>query len=834
MTNDNCVGIIRSINYISNEMDRGGISLELYAHIAIDGDKKIYQTCKEHLENTAYYMKKNLRCIGLGAIGKLIGLIHDMGKLRKLFCVYIIKATNNESVVRGSVNHSSAGCIFILEWFKGSKDIYENALSELVAYVVASHHGLNNCLDEEGKSCFERRMNGKDEIDYDECINNFFNEVIGKEEFEMIVVEALSELTIVLNRMFKNNTSLNYNMGMLARLLLSALVDADRQDTQEFMTQSKKENDYDLVNRDYYKFWDRQLICLEDNLSKINENKEKSDKPINVARRYISESCADKALEPSGLYRLDVPTGGGKTLASLRYALRHAKEYSKKRIIFVIPLLTIIDQNSKVIKDNIENEEYVLEHHSNVIMDEKSKDELDMYELLSDNWNSPIIITTMVQFLDTLFSGKMSCVRRMQALMDSVIVIDEVQSIPQKILGMFSYAMNFLKDYCNCSIVLSSATQPALDKINHGMHYSENVDVVKKNKKLYQAFNRTKVISKITKYGISIEELADFSSTLISDKQSLLVICNTKKSAMKLLKYLDLLKDKDTLIYHLSAAMCQKHREDVVDEMSKELDKKTKKVICVATQVIEAGVDISFECVIRVLAGIDSISQSAGRCNRNFDYDKICEVYIVNLKSDEENLTFLNEIKTAQDIALSLLDEFMQNPEEFENDILCQKSIEWYYSKMYREGNEVSKYDYYVKKINDTLFRLLSENKKRRDINLNNKKWHKQVLNQSFKDAGKLFTVFNENQIDVIVPYNDEAVNIIADLNSERGINELDFFKKCIQKAKKYTIHIFEHERKKLDDMGMIHEYKEGIFYSLDKQCYNHTCGFDINIDTNL
>ena len=805
------------------------------AHITSVYGNRVNQTCKEHMEHVAMYAKETLECVGLANTAYLAGILHDMGKLKQEFATMLEKSYQGEQTIRGSVNHSSAGCLWMLEQghITGSLslqgDYIDILLCEMVAYVVASHHGQLNCLDKDGKSGFARRKDAAKEIAYAESLKNYFDEVMNEKDLLGIRDLALSEFQAIIPQITRDT---EFQIGLLARLILSALVDADRRDTMEFMIQ-KKQRKQCVSLQNQKNFWKMQFDYYEKKIEMLNARVNLS--PINIARRQISDQCLKMAMNSDGIYKLDVPTGAGKTLTALRYALRHAYQYNKKRIIFVIPLLSVLEQNSRVIMDYVKDPDLVLEHHSNVVMDKNSTEEMEAYELLTENWHSPMIITTMVQFLNTLFSEKMSAVRRMQALCDSVIIVDEVQSVPSKLISMFNSAINFLHRICRCSIVLSSATQPAFENARHPIQYAVQPDLVKIDEQLYKPFVRSKVINKITPYGMDISELADFVLECLQTRTSILVVCNTKSSAIQLTKQLELQTMNDIRLFHLSASMCQQHRVDIMAHMTDALNQQAKqKVICISTQVIEAGVDISFACVIRVVAGIDNIAQAAGRCNRSNEYGHLCDVFLVNLTASDEVLKFLPDIKAAQDVTMDLLYQFQENPDKYDHNILSAKSVNWFYCKLFAEA-DTNKHDYYIRSIQDSLYRLLSANTYRRQHNYSDEnRWHNCIMNQSFKDAGELFHVFEENTIDVIVPYNEEAETIICDLGSARIRYDIAFFDDCVQRAKKYTIHIFDYQRRILDDMGMLHEYDNGVLYSLNSQCYNSKWGFDIEDNTIL
>lgn len=803
------------------------------AHITKMDDKRVEQTCTEHIRNTAQYAAEELEGVDLGNLAYAAGILHDMGKLKGEYSDYLERSYQGEKERRGSVDHSSAGCCWILEKYgltgeiKLDQSYVDVLLSEIVAYAIASHHGVADCLTKDADSLYGRRVRAKKDIFYSEAVGNYFAEVIGEEELENRLSKAKNEVEKVSGKIKKNG---QFQLGLLARLVLSALVDADRTDTMEFMEQRKRPDIYEGFTGEQRKqFWKEQKDFLEGKLDQLQAQARAL--PINHVRKNISKQCERKASEPDGIYRLDVPTGGGKTLAALRYALTHAYAYNKKRIVFVIPLLTVIEQNSGEIRRYLKDKNIVLEHHSNVILDGVDDEELQMNDFLVTNWHSPIIITTMVQFLNTLFSSKMSAVRRMQALCDSIIVIDEVQSVPKKMLNMFNVAMNFLHKVCRCSIVLSSATQPACDALKRPIVYSDNADMVRLTPEEQKEFKRTRIINKVTSHGMSMDELTEFTVECIQKKSSVLVICNTKNTALRLLRQVRLRVSDDCSLLHLSSSMCPEHRTDVVKQLptsSIYREEGKTKTVCIATQVIEAGVDVSFECVIRVLAGLDNVAQAAGRCNRGNEYGHPCDVFLVNLNQEEESLRFLNDIKDAQKATLGMLELFKKKPDAFDHDLLSAKIVNGFYQKLY-ENHESNTHDYYIKEISDTLYDLLGENLRRREYNYNEEnRWHNYIMNQSFKEAGTRFCVFEEDTIDVIVPYNSEAKNVIADLNSEKAGRDLHFMEEILRRAKKYTIHIFAYQRKKLDEMGMLHSYCDAGIYSLDEQCYHSQWGLDI------
>jgi len=286
---------------------------------------------------------------------------------------------------------------------------------------------------------------------------------------------------------------------LLARLLLSAVIEGDRRDTAEFMNgaqfPAKREGD------ELREMWG---ACLERMEKKLLEFPTES--PIDWARRAISDQCRKAAEERGGVFRLNVPTGGGKTLSALRYALAHAEKFGKERIIFTSPLLSILEQNAAVIRGYVQDDGLILEHHSNLIRP-KDGEGLDELELLTETWDAPIIITTLVQLLNTLFSGKTTAIRRFHALCNSVIVIDEVQTVPSKMLSLFSLTVNFLTEICGATVVLCSATQPCMERIAHPIH-TPIPDLASCDSALWRAFQRTEIQDAGTKL---LDEIAGFA-----------------------------------------------------------------------------------------------------------------------------------------------------------------------------------------------------------------------------------------------------------------------------------------------------------------------------------
>ena len=577
------------------------------AHIRETGER---QTVQEHCRNTAALAATALRPLGLEKSAYLVGLLHDAGKNKQEYAQYLSEAVSGGNAVRGSVNHTFAGVRLLLDrWHGGCGTFsYSDVTAELLAFAVGSHHGLFDCIDPQQHSGFFHRQT-KEGIFYDESRQGFLAQVAAEEELEHLFRDAIREMTPMLDRLAALSTQADDNeadretafyIGLLARMLLSAVIEGDRADTAAFMDGVEPP----VFPEDMRPIWAERLAFMEKKLAAFPRKT-----PIDLARQTISDTCAAGAAGSGGVYRLNVPTGGGKTLASLRFALTHAAKRNCSRIIFTAPLLSILDQNAHVIRDYMGDDTLILEHHSNLAEPKEAPERLQELELLTASWSAPIIITTLVQLLNTCFSGKTSAIRRFHALCGSVIVIDEVQTVPGKMLTLFNLAVNFLSEICGVTIVLCSATQPCLEVVDHPLR-RQPVDLVPQQKALWDIFKRTD----IQNAGCArLEELPQIVMGALSSCDSLLVVCNTKKEATFLFESL---QAANCRCFHLSAAMCVQHRRETLQALQSALDKPSadrQRVVCVSTQVIEAGVDISFQRVIRFSAGMDSVVQAACR-----------------------------------------------------------------------------------------------------------------------------------------------------------------------------------------------------------------------------
>lgn len=776
--------LLTSVNFGDRIFIRKVIYMEYCAHIRETDNEE--QSVREHLLNTAALAEKYADSIGMKSTGRLAGLSHDTGKLRTSFDDYIHGRGNYS---RGEIDHSYAGAKYIYELAQKSGDMAYKNTAAFIARTIISHHGLQDWLKEDGNDYFSERIT-KDE-GYEEA-SAAFTEVFG-DEAEVLLKQATGEYSSVRSRIeaiSKNSREFAFYLGMLERVMESVLIDADRTNTADFMSNSCTEMDYDTVQ-----VWENMNEKMQEKLVGFSE---KTDR-ISRQRADISERCAAFADHKADVCRLIVPTGGGKTLSSMRYAIECCREYGMERIFYIAPFMSILEQNSDVIR-SLCGDEFFLEHHSNVIQDIDTEDELRKYELRAEKWDKPVIATTMVQFLNALFLGKTTAVRRMHRLCGAVIIIDEVQSVPLKCVNIFNLAVNFLAKICGSTVVLCSATQPVFDKTEYPIIFDDRMDIIGDHTEDFRIFKRTELISMVSPKGYTYEEAADLCYEKYLERGSLLLVVNTKAAASALFKLLKDRNDNDAenkaYLLHLSTNMCPQHRRTVIDEARNRLASK-EKVICVTTQLIEAGVDISFGCVVRSLAGMDNAAQAAGRCNRNDEFGEICPVYLINLR--DENVGKLKEIKAAQDVSRCIIDSGKFS------DLLSPDTMELYFEKYYLQAKNEMRYNVSDGNTPDDLIDLLSLDSTRYVIK---KIRHLKYCAQAFKTAGRKFEVIDNNTSGIIVPYDDDANTLISMLCSEKNPKA---FAEIARKAQKYAVNVYDNMRKKLLDVGAVTVYDNGI-----------------------
>jgi len=760
------------------------------------------QSVQQHLEEVANLARQYGNAANLGAHAELSGFLHDMGKLTIHFTIYLKNAVLENNVAKEKIDHSTAGAKYLYDRYYGKSSLQDHVV-ETVGMAILSHHsGLQNFVQPDLQpSDYIRRVTNETLPYYDEVIKNFEAIKGNKERVEQLLEEAKTEFREFIQRV-KPLGDVYVYLALMQKLVFSCLIDADRTNTRCF-----EENEAaSLYNNE--SVFSEGYRCL---MEKVSAWK-KDVKPINILRNEMSENCDQFASQSSAIYTLAIPTGGGKTYASLRYALKHASIHHKTRIIYVVPYTTILEQNAQAVRDIIEDSEAVLEHHANVIDDAFLDNGTDYYasanhkrlQLGRDNWDYPIIFTTMVQFLDAFYQKGTRKARRLHNMMNAVIIFDEVQSVPYQHLSLFNATVNFLHTVGKSSIMLCTATQPAVDKVEPTVQpYAE---IVPRLDEVVDAFKRVAISPQVNPEGWNAVQIADFAEKLIRECDSVLIILNTKTAVRKLYQ---VLREHDVAhVVHLSTSMCPEHRKAKLTEVKSKLGKE--KVICVSTQLIEAGVDISFESVIRSLAGLDSIAQAAGRCNRNGERE-LGNVYIIRAK--DENLSKLPEIRIGAEVTA---DYILSNP-EFAENLLSPSAIRTY--STYYLAQAKREILIAPKGLDHNLYSLLNGSVATK------KKINTKSLSM-FKTIERYFEAIDSPTTAVIVPFG-EGKDIIASLNDDRG--DFKQFNQLIKKAQQYSVNLYNHELHALSAEGLIESLYVDSVYCLNEKAYDEAFGVTID-----
>ena len=815
------------------------MSSRYIAHVRkSDGQPQSLQT---HLRETAEIAKLLASKLDLDQAGELLGLMHDFGKYSRKFQKYIHDETglfnpdldDEESTPNGSkVDHSTAGAQWVyreLRKFGAAQGIGE-LFGQMLGLCIASHHGagLIDCLDDEGNAVWKKRFEKDDELTHlVECERNADETVLQKAKElagENLIRSLLKAVKPILSDPISNDKIKEFYLGCLTRFLFSCLIDADRINSSDFEREAQKEVRHLTEKPD----WQSAIDKLETHLASF-ENRY----PIDEIRCKISDDCLKRATDSQGIYTLTVPTGGGKTLASLRYALHHAQKHNLDRIIYIIPYTSIIDQNAQAVRE-ILGEDWVLEHHSNLEPEKQNWQD----KLLSENWDKPIVFTTMVQFLDAWFGGGTRGARHIHPMTNAVLIFDEIQTLPVKCVHLFCNVLNWLMTFGKSTAVLCTATQPllgesGLQNFPEGKResiaargllkqpaHAEIMGTDEQREELYKKLSRVEIRFNEKSGGWNVDEAGAFLLEQFQTTPSCLFIVNTKKWAQELYQYCQRQNMPSESLFHLSTNQCAAHRKAIFDTIKARL-KNGEPVICISTQLIEAGVDISMACVIRALGGLDSIAQAAGRCNRHGEKEGKGQVWVLNLQ--EQDFTWiLPDIQAGKTHAERVFRDFVGQ------DILQPAAMERYFEYyFYQRSDEMS----YSIKNSETgsLLDWLSDNKNNPggNININNRRTGKiQLLMQSFKSAGRAFQAIDAPTHAVIVPYG-EGAELIAKLCGEWDPKEMYDAKK---KAQRYSVNVFPNVWDKLQKENALHETIEGSsIYYLKERHYNDEFGLSLD-----
>lgn len=722
-----------------------------YAHSAQDKfgnllPYKHWQTLQSHLVNVGEMAAEFARIFGAQEIACQTGQLHDLGKYSEAF--------NHRLHGGPPVDHATAGAKIAVER-------WGNVIGKLMAFCIAGHHaGLANG---NGEGDNRRTLKQRLALQFGTDIPALDN--LWQQEIKLPQNLPASPLKADAHHPF-------FSYAFFTRMLYSCLVAADYLDTEAFYL--KLENN--AVERGGYP----DLNTLQHNFNQfINDFRrriaqapaqteaEKRNAALNHLRSEILDHAVEQAAQAQGLFTLTVPTGGGKTFTSMAFALEHAKWHGMRRVIYVIPFTSIIEQNAAEFRKAFGElgEQAVLEHHSTFddgkLQNESTKDKL---RLASENWDAPIVVTTAVQFFESLFADRSSRCRKLHNIAGSVIILDEAQMLPLNLLLPIMQAIKELAQNYHCSVVMCTATQPAVQAENGFYRGFENVrEIAPKPTALFDKLRRTTV------QHIGTQTDADLLAKL-GEHPQMLVIVNNRRHARSLY---DQAKHLDGT-FHLTTLMCAKHRSQKLDEIRGRL-KNGEPCRVIATSLIEAGVDVDFPLVMRAEAGLDSVAQAAGRCNR--EGKRPSENSFVWIFAPEEQWKAPPELATQAAVMRLTADSFS-------DDLLSTQAVAAYFAELYQlKGSELDNKKI-LKMHNDT----------------------GQSLDFPFQTIADKFRMIESHMQPLIIPFDVDAENLISSLHHADHIGGL------FRKLQPYTVQIPEKALAALYKAGRIEPINEKNF----------------------
>jgi len=693
---------------------------------------------------------------------RLAGLWHDLGKYSNEFQHYIkaVSGFDAEAHIEGKpgrVDHSTAGALHSMRCF--------GAHGRILAYLVAGHHaGLPDWSSSDtGASSLSQRLG----VTQDYLLDR-------------IPAQLIPQEILIQTKPATKSQGGSDGLHLWLRMLYSCLVDADFLDTEAFM-----DGDQAAV-RSGYRDLPGLLDAFDQHMANMSASAEAT--AVNLIRADILHQCREKATLNPELYSLTVPTGGGKTLSGMAFALRHAVQHNKRRIIYVIPYTSIIEQTAGIFREIFGDN--VVEHHANLDPDKEDA----RSRLASENWDAPIIVTTNVQFFESLFAARSSRCRKLHNIVNSVVVLDEAQLLPPEFLQPIIDVMNQLASHYGVTFVLSTATQPALASFQpFGGKAFRGLDkvheIIDDPDALYQQLKRVQV-----SIPDDLQTPRDWESIAVELLQhpSVLCIVSHRDDARELHRLMTAAENgKDTL--HLSALMCGEHRSRVIAKIKSRLQ-RGEAVRVISTQLVEAGVDVDFPVVYRALAGLDSIAQASGRCNREGKQDGLGRVVVfVPPKPAPPGL-----LRQAAQISVSLLSGGTSN-------VLGRDLAKQFFEHLYVRAPSLDKHG---------IHELLTQDAREFQI--------------QFRTAAAKFKLIDDSAYQtILVRYggNDALLGMLEKEGPQRWL---------MRKLQRYSVNIPKRIFAQLEQQGDVKESKNlpGIFVQVDDTLYDKSLGvvFDGNI----
>ncbi|MBI1811671.1 MAG: CRISPR-associated helicase Cas3' [Nitrospirae bacterium] len=719
---------------------------EFYAHSIKGKPTREWQGLGEHLLNVAELAKKFGDEFGSGDWAYLAGLWHDMGKYSEDFQKMLLASADAHIETKpGRVDHSTAGAIHAIEKLK--------IPGRILGYLIAGHHaGLADWqTDMAGRKSLVQRLQNI----------NLFHKLPFSDIPHHIIEQSRPKQKFITKE----------GHALWIRMLYSCLVDADFLDTEAFLEPGKTKT------RKGYPSLKELLSFFESYMAYKQTNA--VDTLVNKKRAEILKQCILNSAHEPAIFTLTVPTGGGKTLSSMAFALNHAVKYGMERVIYVIPYTSIIEQTAEQFREIFKDA--VIEHHSNVDVSDESS-ETARSRLACENWDASVIVTTSVQFFESLFANRSSRCRKLHNIANTVVVLDEVQLLPPEYLNPILHTMKELHQNYNVTFVLCTATQPAFTPHKSNDYefkgLPDTVEIMEKPLSLYKSFKRVEV--QVPNDFLKPCLWEDLASEL-TQHPSVLCIVNRRDDCRTLY---ELMPEKGEKTFHLSALMCGEHRSKVIKQIKQRLkDKILTRVI--STQLVEAGVDLDFPVVYRALAGLDSLAQAAGRCNR----EGLLESghVVVFIPPSKFPVGYLRQ---AGEIGRRLLAEKA-------DDLLSPKRFEQFFKELYwLQGTN------------------LDEHEIMKDLAIDKE------LRFSFLSAAQKFKMIDDKQYaPVIVCYEEgeRLIEMLKKLSPERWL---------MRKLQRYVVNLPKYGHAKLYKDGAIIEAHPGIYIQVNRAMYHPELGF--------
>lgn len=763
---------------------------EQIAHVrALEDGSYETQPLLDHLHGVAElaqsYAERITDYPELGEIGYLLGLLHDLGKYQEGFQRYIRQQSGLDPTLNGwRTPHSPAGARYAydLKQAGGSQQL----LKILSLCIGAHHRGLYN--DSEWRGQVVSSSDTKRAVA--NLVKGLRPEAHQLEE--LLHKASLDKVTTIWDELDEKNYQL------LVRMLFSCLVDADFLDTERFMSPDKS-----LVRQSAKASLEQMRAQLEEYVSHFNR-----EGRINEARAAFLDQCRNHGRTAKRkIYSLTLPTGAGKTVSSMMWALEHAIAQGCERIIYVIPYTSIITQTAQTFRD-IFGADQVLEHHSDVDAKERPDEALEYTKLMTENWDVPLVVTTNVQFFESLYAHRVSRCRKLHNICNSVVVFDEVQMFPPRLLNPILRVVESLHYAFRVEPLFCTATLPVFDKniladskrIGHEFFFLEEPiqEVVPYDAERFAPFD--KVRYHWDPLRLSTEELAE----RLGEHESFLCIVNSRKDAARLYAALKAQDKSGEGLIHLSRRMCSAHIQKRIEEIHHRL-KDGEPVRVVSTPLVEAGVDLDFPVVYRAMAGLDSVMQAAGRCNREGRMAEPGEVYIFRLTDGTD---IPGEMSWAQGALEDLLDRLSEQGAPQRAEIEC------YYKAFY---NDVDCFDNRMTRREDKRISKLLW-----DVDDDRCK----ELRFDYETASEYFKYIEDQSTSIVVPYDKAGKAIIKKLQSNLSLTRQEY-----RQMNRLTVGLYENDCLTLGSSISVSE--SGIAYLTDDKLYSTETGIQI-IDRTL